>query len=311
MILITGGLGFIGLHTARSLLDLGENVVLTQYRVAREPDFIKNELGKRSFIEQLDVTDGAALMEIGKRHEITGIIHMATPGLGALDAAGDYKMNMYSLLNCLEAAETWGVKRLGIASSVTVYNGVENGPFSEDMPLRTTPNNPVEAYKKAYEIISTHYALRTGLDIVLLRMGYIYGPLYHSMGSAMSRLVHAAVKGVAPELRAELYEDDAQDYCYVKDCGRGVALLQVADKLQYQTYNIGGGRPVSNKDIASALRRHFSRAELPMRPGASTPRKDPYMDLSRIHGEVGYEPEYDVDKAIDDYVAWLQAGNAE
>jgi UDP-glucose 4-epimerase len=311
MILITGGLGFIGLHTARSLLDLGEDVVLTQYRVAREPDFIKDELGKRAFIEQLDVTDGAALMEIGKRHEITGIIHMATPGLGALDAAGDYKMNMYSLLNCLEAAEAWGVKRLGLASSVTVYNGVENGPFAEDMPLRTTPNNPVEAYKKAYEIISTHYALRTGLDIVLLRMGYIYGPLYHSMGNAMSRLVHAAVKGVAPELRAELYEDDAQDYCYVKDCGRGVALLQVAEKLQYQTYNIGAGRATSNKQIASALRRHFSHAELPMKPGASTPRKDPYMDLSRIKGEVGYEPEYPVDKAVDDYVAWLQAGNPE
>jgi UDP-glucose 4-epimerase len=311
MILITGGLGFIGLHTARSLLDLGEDVVLTQYRVAREPDFIKDELGKRAFIEQLDVTDGAALMEIGKRHEITGIIHMATPGLGALDAAGDYKMNMYSLLNCLEAAEAWGVKRLGLASSVTVYNGVENGPFAEDMPLRTTPNNPVEAYKKAYEIISTHYALRTGLDIVLLRMGYIYGPLYHSMGNAMSRLVHAAVKGVAPELRAELYEDDAQDYCYVKDCGRGVALLQVAEKLQYQTYNIGAGRATSNKQIASALRRHFSHAQLPMKPGASAPRKDPYMDLSRIKGEVGYEPEYPVDKAVDDYVAWLQAGNPE
>jgi UDP-glucose 4-epimerase len=311
MILITGGLGFIGLHTARALLDLGEDVVLTQYRVAREPDFIKDELGKRAFVEQLDITDGAALMEIGKHHEITGIIHMATPGLGALDAAGDYKMNMYSLLNCLEAAEAWGVKRVGIASSVTVYNGVENGPFSEDMPLRTTPNNPVEAYKKAYEIISTHYALRTGLNIALLRMGYIYGPLYHSMGSAMSRMVHAAVKGVAPELRAELYEDDAQDYCYVKDCGRGVALLQVADELQYQTYNIGGGHPVSNKDIASALRRHFSRAELPMKLGASQPHKDPYMDLQRIKGEVGYEPEYPVDKAVDDYVAWLQAGNAE
>jgi UDP-glucose 4-epimerase len=311
MILITGGLGFIGLHTARSLLDLGEQVVLTQYRVAREPGFIKDELGKRAFVEQLDATDGDALMQIGKRHEITGIIHMATPGLGALDAAGDYKVNMYSLLNCLEAAEAWGVKRLGIASSVTVYNGVNDGPFKEDMPLRTTPNNPVEAYKKAYEIISTHYALRTGLDIVLLRMGYVYGPLYHSMGSVMSRLVHAAVKGVAPELRAEIYADDAQDYCYVKDCGRAVALLQVAEGLQYQTYNIGGGTATSNKEIASALRRHFSRAELPMKAGASAPRKDPYMDLSRIKGEVGYKPEYDVDKAIDDYVAWLQAGNAE
>jgi len=311
MILITGGLGFIGLHTAHSLLDLGEDVVLTQYRVAREPEFIRDELGKRVFIEQLDATDGEKLMEIGSRYKITGIIHMATPGLGALDAAGDYKVNMYSLINCLEAAEAWGVKRLGIASSITVYNGVNDGPFEEDMPLRTTPTNPVEAYKKAYEITSTHYALRTGLDIALLRMGYVYGPIYHSMGNAMSRLVHAAVKGVAPELRAELYEDDAQDYTYVKDCGRAVALLQVKDKLQYQTYNIGGGRAASNKEIAAAIRRHYPDAQLPMQPGASAQRKDPYMDLSRIKGEVGYEPEYPVHKAVDDYIAWLKAGNAE
>ena len=55
--LVTGGLGFIFLQTPRSLLDMGEDVVLTQYRVAREPDFIKDELGKRAFVEQLDVSD--------------------------------------------------------------------------------------------------------------------------------------------------------------------------------------------------------------------------------------------------------------
>ena len=310
MILITGGLGFIGLHTARSLLDLGEDVVLTQYRVARQPDFIKEALGKRAFVEQLDATDGPALIEIGRRHKIDGIIHLATPGLGALDAAGDFKMNMYSLLNCLEAAEAWGVKRLGIASSITVYSGVNDGPFTEDLPLRTTPANPVEAYKKAYEIVSTHYALRTGLNIVLLRIAGIYGPLYHSMGNAVSRLTHAAVKGVAPELRAELYEDDAQDYCYVRDCGKGIALLQAADKLSHQCYNIGAGRAASNKEFADAIRRHYPNAILPMKPGASQPRKDPYMDLTRIHQDTGYKPEFGVDRAMDDYFAWLK-NNAE
>jgi len=305
MILITGGLGFIGLHTARSLLDLGEDVVLTQYRVARQPDFIKDALGKRAFVEQLDATDGAALMEIGKRHKIDGIIHLATPGLGALDAAGDFKMNMWSLLNCLEAADAWGVKRLGIASSVTVYSGVNDGPFTEDLPLRTTPGNPVEAYKKAYEIVSTHYAQRTGLNIVLLRIAGIYGPLYHSMGNAVSRLTHAAVKGVAPELRADLYEDDAQDYCYVRDCGQGIALLQAAEKLSYQCYNVGAGRAASNGEFASAIRRHYPKAILPMKPGASAARKDPYMSLDRIKADTGYEPQFSVDKAMDDYVAWL------
>jgi len=67
MILVTGGLGFIGLNTARALLDAGESCVLTRYRVSREPDFIREALGERVFVEQLDVTDGAALPELVTR----------------------------------------------------------------------------------------------------------------------------------------------------------------------------------------------------------------------------------------------------
>ena len=306
MILITGGLGFIGLHTARSLLDMGEQVVLTQYRVAREPDFIKDDLGKRAFVEQLDATDGDKMLEIAQRHKVDGIIHLATPGLGALDAAGDYRVNMDSLINVLETARICGVKRLGIASSVAVYTGVINGPFTEDMPLRMTPSYVVEAYKKAYEVTSIHYAQRANLDIVLLRIAGIWGPLYHSMGNAISRLVHGAVKGEAPVMRGDLFDEDAQDYCYVRDAGEGIALLQVASKLNHQTYNIGGGRATSNKEIADQIRRHFPNAILPLQSGISAQRKDPFMDLKRIQDDAGYWPKFDIEKAMADYVAWLK-----
>ncbi len=65
MILITGGLGFIGLHTARALIDMDEQVVLTQFRVPRAPAFIKDDFGKSAFIEQLDVTNAEMLAGIG------------------------------------------------------------------------------------------------------------------------------------------------------------------------------------------------------------------------------------------------------
>src|SRR5665213_3766458 len=105
MILVTGGLGFIGLHTARALIDCGEDVVLTQYRVAREPDFIKGEIGTHAFVEQLDVTDAERLAEIGKKYPITAIAPLAVPGLGALSPADDLRANMFGLINMLEAAE--------------------------------------------------------------------------------------------------------------------------------------------------------------------------------------------------------------
>ncbi|MBM4297499.1 MAG: NAD-dependent epimerase/dehydratase family protein, partial [Deltaproteobacteria bacterium] len=124
MILITGGLGFIGLHSARRFLDSGEPVVLTQFRVRREPDFIKAEIGKRVFIETLDVTASHDVIEVVRKHKVTGIVHLAVPGLGALSAAEDYRMNVLGFLNILEAARIFGIKRVSLASSVAVYAGL-------------------------------------------------------------------------------------------------------------------------------------------------------------------------------------------
>lgn len=310
MILITGGLGFIGLHTARALIEIGERVVLTQFRIARSPDFIAPHLGDSAFIERVDATKSGRLLEIGKRHKVDGIIHLVMPGLGALDPAAEYEVNMVSLLNVMEAARILEVSRLTIASSVALYGGVQNGPFREDMPLRLRPENAIETFKKAFEILGTHYAKRTGIDIVQLRIASIWGPLYHSMRNPVSRLVHGAVNGIEPELQEDLYEDDAQDYCYVRDCARAVAMLQTAQKLSHQEYNVGSGRASTNKEFASAIRRHFRNAILPLKEGASQHRTDPYMDLTRIYEDVGYEPEFSVDTAMDDYVAWLET-NAE
>ena len=60
MILITGGLGFIGSHTTRAMLDLGESCVLVQRRAAAVPEAFASESGRRVFVEQADITDRAA-----------------------------------------------------------------------------------------------------------------------------------------------------------------------------------------------------------------------------------------------------------
>src|SRR5918911_874284 len=90
MLLITGGMGFIGLHTARCFLDAGQDVVLTHFKTRREPDFIRDELGKRAPVESLDVADASALADLMRKYPIDGIVHLAVPGLGALSPADEY-----------------------------------------------------------------------------------------------------------------------------------------------------------------------------------------------------------------------------
>jgi len=315
MILVTGGLGFIGLHTARGLLDLGEDCVLTQYRVAREPDFIADELGKRAFVEQLDIVDADALRAIGERHEITGIVHLAVPGLGALSPADDYRVNMLGLINIIEAGKAWGVHRVSVASSGTVYTGVREVPYREDMALPLTGSSPTEAFKKSFEILGPHIAGRIDLDLIILRIAGIWGPLYHSMANLPSRLVHAAVSGKPFEAgpRGPAYEDDGGDLTYVKDCGRGIAMLQVAPSLNHRVYNVATGRPTANKEVVAAIHKVIPDAELELAPGHNPNGSGQigYHDLTRVRTDVGYEPMFDIETAIADYIGWLRAGNPE
>ena len=75
MILVTGGLGMIGAHTAQALLDLGEEVVVTSHRTTEVPSFLEG----RVTVEQLDITDRDAFLDLGHRHDITGTVHLAAP----------------------------------------------------------------------------------------------------------------------------------------------------------------------------------------------------------------------------------------
>jgi UDP-glucose 4-epimerase len=317
MYLVTGGLGFIGLHTAKALLDEGEDVVLTQYRVARDPDFMRDYIGKRAFVEQLDVTNYHALLDIGRKHKITGIVHLAVPALNALSPYDDFNVNMNGLINILEAGREWGVKRVGLASSTGVYGGVRgpNGDNTEDMLLSVSSRGggATGTWKKCFELIGSYYAARTDLDVVMLRISGIYGPLYHTLSNLPSRLVHAAVKGEPPALRGDTYAEDGGDSCYVKDCGRGIALLMKKDKLNFDTYNVSFGAPTTAGEMVSAIQKVVPSFKGDfLKEGASpNSRGNAFLDITRIKNETGYEPQFPIDKAMADYVGWLRAGNPE
>ena len=74
-------MGFIGLHTARSFLDGGQDVVLTYHRNRREPDFLEADLGKRARVEPLDVLDAPRVKDVIKTHDVEGVVYLAVPAL--------------------------------------------------------------------------------------------------------------------------------------------------------------------------------------------------------------------------------------
>jgi UDP-glucose 4-epimerase len=191
MILITGGLGFIGSHTTRALLDLGESYVLVQRRAAGVPDAFASEAGRRVVVEQADVTDRAALLDIGTRHKITGIVHLAGSmpwPPGAHEPVDGARKAIDSLLNVFRAARDWQVPRVGIASTIGVYGGAGgHNPLREDLPLSMTAGHVIPAFKKIGELLSDHLADATGLEIYSFRIAAAWGPLGRSPSPFLRR----------------------------------------------------------------------------------------------------------------------------
>src|SRR5258706_14645967 len=77
MIVVTGGLGFIGSHTTRALLDLGESCLLGQRRTGTLPGATAEQADKRLVVAQVDLRDRDAFLALGRQHHITGIVHLA------------------------------------------------------------------------------------------------------------------------------------------------------------------------------------------------------------------------------------------
>jgi UDP-glucose 4-epimerase len=307
--LIIGGMGFIGLHTARRFLDAGQDVVVTYHANRREPDFLKDEIGKRAKVEQLDVVDAARVAEVIKQYDVEGVVYLAVPALAGVSPAEEFQTNTVGYLNVLEASRAAGVRRLTVTSSVAIYSNVAERPWREDMTFSSSSTNPTEAYKKALEVLGLYFGQRTGLDVVMLRVAGIFGPMYHSMANLPSRLVHAAAHGKAPDfsgMRAGPPKaDDGGDMCYVKDCALGIQLAHSAPKLEHRVYNVGSGKVTRNTELVEAIREVVPEFEADLPPGGNADNR--YMDLSRICSELGYTPKIGVEKGLAEYVTWLRS----
>jgi UDP-glucose 4-epimerase len=321
MILITGGMGFIGLHTARRFVEVGEDVVIGYHRSQRAPSFLKDAWEKHVFAEPLDVTDMSDWLAIGRRYPMTGIVHMAVPGVGANAVAlsKEFKTDTHGLLHALEMAQQWQVQRLSLASSQAVYRGVTAGPFREDMPLPVDSRSGTEVYKKVWENVGQYVAAGWGLDVIAIRIAGIYGPLFYhpapfmAMSMVRATCTAAAQSGVQPNYGnipgGIPYAEMGADLCYVQDCARGMQLLQHApkDTLKHTVYNLGSGRETTQAEVAAVVQQAVPQAQTPLQAGQPPNQKPhPYMDITRVQQDVGYQPEWPLDRAIPDYIAWLR-----
>ena len=139
-ILLTGGTGFIGSHTAVELLNLGYDVVIADNLANSDAsviDRIETITGRRPSFSKIDVADKAALTALFTADKIDAVIHFAgykAVGESVSMPVAYYRNNLDSTLTLLEVMKEHGCGRIIFSSSATVYGSNSEAPFAEDAP---------------------------------------------------------------------------------------------------------------------------------------------------------------------------------
>jgi UDP-glucose 4-epimerase len=311
MILITGGMGFIGMHVAKALAS-EDDVVITYNRSLRGEAELRALVGAPVGTVQLDVANPYSMARALAQHRPSSIVHLAVPGLGAMPPAEESLVNVQGLMNVLELAHSAGIERVTVASSLAVYSGLSGGPYREDRDLPVNSPTATSAMKKTEEILALHFADRTGLDLRLARIGVTYGPLYHTLANPAGRLTHLAVKKSLPSNRSVSWSPaqllGGMDLIHVSDCARAIAVLHQAPTTRHRVYNVGGGTSVSADDLLAAVQAAVPDAALPdeLRDTGIRENSDGFMDISRARAEFGIEPKHDIASGVAQYADWLR-----
>ena len=319
MIIVWGGTGFIGLHTAEQLLDLGEQVVLTTHARGRlTPRVEKAVASGQAILEPVDLREADQVMAVAAKYRPATMIDVSGYPPKELEPAEEIRSRVAMYVNVLEAARKQEVSRLTLTSSFDVYYGLPESrlPFREDepVPLQESEDNfIVQSWaKKTLESISGMYRRQVGLDLVTVRPVGAFGPMYRTFLNVPSRLVRAAVQGGEPTFPREHggrpRADFGYDQLYVKDIARAIAALHSKPTLQHTVFNIGSGRVLTNAEILSAVQAAVPGFgfELDETPAGETRNLGMVVDTTRLRNEIGFEPRYTVTEAMAEYAEWLR-----
>lgn len=273
-ILLTGGAGYIGSHTAAELSASGHDVVIADNFSNSSPvvlDRLETITGKRFPLYEIDVADKNALRKVFEENKIDAVIHFAgykAVGESVKVPLSYYRNNIETTLSLLETMEEYGCRSLVFSSSATVYGKRAGLPYSEDM--ETGPcTNPYGWTKLFIEQIITDYAkTKNGFSAVILRYFNPVGA--HKSGligedprdipnNLMPYISRVAV-GTLPYLN--VFGNDyptkdgtgVRDYIHVTDLAKGhVAAIEFAGKnTGTEIFNLGTGNGISVLEMLSA-----------------------------------------------------------
>jgi UDP-glucuronate 4-epimerase len=326
-ILVTGAAGFIGFHTAKLLLERGDEVVgldnLNDYYDVRlkygRLAILQKDPGFR-FVK-LDLADRPGMGELFAREKFNRVINLgAQAGVrySILNPLAYVDSNVVGMANVLEGCRHNGVEHLVYASTSSVYGANTDMPFS----VHQNVDHPLSFYaatKKANELMAHTYAHLYSLPVTGLRFFTVYGP-WGRPDMALFLFTRNILEGKPIDVFN--YGHHRRDFTYVGDIAQGVvrACDRVAapnpawdglapdpasSRAPYRLYNIGNNNPVELlhyiEVLENCLGRKAQKNLLPLQAG-DVP--DTWANIDELTRDVGYTPATPVEVGIRVFVDW-------
>ena len=328
-ILVTGAAGFIGMHSAKKLLDEGHEVIGIDnlndyYDVTLKEDRLKLLEGYKNFrFLKLDIKDQKDVVDLFKKESPQRVLHLAAQAGVRYSIQNPYiyiDSNIQGFINILESCRTIKTEHLVFASSSSVYGGNTKVPFSE----HDNVDHPVSLYgatKKANELMAHTYSHLYQIPTTGLRFFTVYGPWGRPDMSPM--LFTKAILADEP-IQVFNHGDMMRDFTYIDDIVASVneTLFKTAmpninfdgqhpdpatSHAPYRIFNIGNSHPVPLmqfiETIEDALGKKAIKRMMGMQAGDI---KITSADTSELNQWINFKPNTSIKEGVTRFIDWYK-----
>jgi UDP-glucuronate 4-epimerase len=329
-LLVTGAAGFIGFHTARLLLERGDEVVgLDNLNAYYDPalkharlDILKNYPGFR-FVKA-DIAECDEMQALFRAEKFQRVVHLAAQAGVRYSIENPHAYvhsNIVGFLQVIEGCRRNGVEHLVYASTSSVYGANTKMPFLETHGV----DHPITLYaatKRSNELMAHSYSSLYALPTTGLRFFTVYGPW-----GRPDMALFLFTKNILAGLPIDVFNDGyhQRDFTYVDDIVKGVAAAvdHVAtpdpawdsdhpnpstSNVPYRIYNIGNQTPVALLRYIEVLEQSLGlKATKNMLPMQLGDLPDTWADVEALARDVGYRPSTDLETGVKHFVEWYLA----
>lgn len=313
--LVTGGFGFMGRYLARQLIEEGEEVVLFQRR--RTPPPGTEDLKNKVTIVSGDVSNWVHVLDVIKNNPIDCIYHTAALLVRDCEEspAAGYRVNVEGTFNLLEAARIFGVQNFIFVSSAFIY--CSNPPRMVFDDILPRPTLMYATTKVCCEPLGEYYHRKYSLNFRGIRFPMVIGP-----GREISYFFGDFTGSIETPAHGKPYivhsdESRAASLIYVKDAAKALIDLRRTNqnKLRQRVYN-AQGFTATLREVVETVKKCLPEAQIEFALDSTEEMRLANRNLfyeidnSSAKEDFGWDPCYNLEKMVEDFIKEIRAGRA-